>query len=56
MSKAYALWITFALFVLFSWTGGIDFALVVETIRALLLSLILSTLMERKDLKDEYLC
>jgi hypothetical protein len=36
-------------------TGGIDFAPLVKTIRALWLSLILLTLMERKDLKDEYL-
>jgi hypothetical protein len=36
--------------------GGIDFALHVRTTRALWLSLILSTLMERKDSRDEYLC
>jgi hypothetical protein len=36
--------------------GGIDFAQHVRTTRALWLSLILSIPMERKDLKDEYLC
>jgi multidrug transporter EmrE-like cation transporter len=56
MSKAYALWITSALFALHYLTGGIDFAQHVRTTRALWLSLILSTLMERKDSIDEYLC
>jgi hypothetical protein len=55
MSKVYALWITFALSALHYLTGGIDFAQRVRTTRALWLSLILLTLMERKDLKDEYL-
>jgi hypothetical protein len=55
MSKAYALWITFAPFALHYLTGGIDFVPPVKTTRALWLSLILSIPMERTDSRDEYL-
>jgi multidrug transporter EmrE-like cation transporter len=55
MSRAYALWITFALSALHYLTGGIDFAQRVRTTRALWLSLILSIPMERTDSINEYL-